>query len=135
MSDLITVIQEYQREVDDGLALFEQQVGRRDLIAAWREGILEKSGVLKDGTEYEFHGVGCCLFFNDHEIDFDFSVGERSDGFDSWKLWRYAKQFPDRFPRYQSKSEVEKDFGGLVAAGMIVQLFPAQSALYFFVEQ
>lgn len=135
MSDLITVIREYRKEVDHGLVLFEQQVGRRDLIAAWREGLLEKSGLLKDGTEYELHGVGCSLFFNGHEVDFDFSVGERSDGFDAWKLWRYAKQFPDRFPRYQRKSEVEKDFGELVSNGMIVQLFPAQSPLYFFSGQ
>lgn len=134
MSDLITVIQAYRKEVENGLLLFQMQIGRQDLIAAWREGLLEKSGVLSDGTEYEFHGVGCCLFVNDHEVDFDFSVGGRSDGFDSWKLWRYAKQFPDRFPRYQSKDEVEKDFRELVATGVIVQQFPVQNALYFFAE-
>lgn len=135
MRDLIAVIQAYRKEVDHGLSLFEKQVGRRDFISAWREGTLEKTGVLSDGTEYEFHGVGCCLFINDHEVDFDFSVDGRPDGFDSWKLWRYAKQFPDRFPRYQSKDELEKDFGNLLADGMIVQLFPAQSPLYFLADR
>lgn len=131
MTDLVDVIQQYHYEVDQAVGLLEKQIGRRDLIAAWREGVLEKIGLLKDGTEYEFHGVGCCLTFSDHEVDFDFSVDGRFDGFDSWKLWRYAKQFPDRFPSYQNKSEVERDFSELVAAGMVVQLYPTQSPLYF----
>lgn len=134
MNDLINVIQAYQKEIHDGLEAFERQIGRRDLIRAWREGLLEKSGALIDGTKYEFHGIGCCLSFNDHEVDFDFSSDSRPDGFDLWRLWRYAKQFPDRFSRYQNKSEVQKDFNELIAASMVVRLFSTESTLYFLAD-
>ncbi len=93
MNDLEQLIVEYLKEVEQGLKLIDQKIGRRDILAAWRQKLLPRKGVLQDGIEYELHGIGCCLIFPDHMVDFDFAPGGRSDGFDLWRLGLYVRQF------------------------------------------
>jgi len=132
MSDLKNAIHEYLGVIENSLKLFEQRFGRRDVLSAWRQGVLSKDGMLTDDVEYELHGVGCYVSSPSFDIDFDFGPGGRSDGFDLWRLGKYLGQFPERFPEYQDKGHLEAAFEQLIKSGMISQKFPEQSSLYFF---
>jgi hypothetical protein len=70
----------------------------------------------------------------DFEIDFDFGPRGRSDGFDLWRLSKYARQFKNRFPEYQQKSRLEEAFEELKRNGVITQSFPAECLLYFMTD-
>ncbi|MCA3174540.1 MAG: hypothetical protein ING36_03225 [Burkholderiales bacterium] len=132
MSNLKNAIQEYLGSVENSLKLFEQKFGRRDVLNAWHQGVLPKEGILADNVEYELHGAGCYVSYPSVDIDFDFAPGGRSDGFDLWRLGKYLRQFPERFPEYQDKGHLESAFEQLIKSGMISQKFPEQSSLYFF---
>jgi len=131
MNDLKDMITEYLQAVEKGLKLFEQKIGRRDILAAWHEGALPREGKLLDDVEYELHGIGCWLSFPEYEIDFDFGPNGRSDGFDLWKLNKYVKQFAERFPALQKAKQLEATFEQLKIYGIITQKYPQQSSLYF----
>jgi hypothetical protein len=62
--------------------------------------------MLSEDIEYHMHGAGCVVEFSDFDVDFDFANWEEV-GFDAWRLWRYAKQFPERYPDYQERESVE----------------------------
>ena len=112
---LLPIIQDYLRDVRRGVDAFRRDIERDDIIAAWRDGAIGKDGVLSDGTKYELHGIGCTFYFTDCEVDFDFGVSGRIDGFDFWRLWDYARQFPDRYPYYPDKSSMKLDYDRLVS--------------------
>lgn len=133
MNNLEEVIAEYLQAVEKGLKLFDQKAGRRDILAAWHEGVLPREGGLLDDVEYKLHGIGCWISFQGYEIDFDFSPDGRSDGFDLWRLGKYVKQFPERFPMFQKTEQLEVAFEQLKQCGVIVQIYPQQSTLYFLV--
>lgn len=110
------LIAEYLEAVEKCLTLFEAKFGRRDLIRAWREGDLSPSGVLTDGVNYHLHGVGCVVEYQDFDVDFDFATRDKV-GFDAWRLWMFAKQFPERYPDYQERSAIQAGIDSIVADG------------------
>lgn len=128
---MIDAIKDYQNAIEHGLALFDAQYGRRDILAAWREKVIPKSGVLRDGVEYELHGIGCCFHFSDFEVDFDFAPNGRADGFDLWRLGKYVRQFPSRYPDGQDKNLLAIAFDDLVSKGVMIQRFPNDTPLWF----
>lgn len=67
------------------------------------------------------HGVGCRVEFPDHEIDFDFANGQEV-GFDAWRLWVYAGQFPERYPEYQKRHAVEVALAECCSDGTISRI-------------
>ena len=118
MEDLIA---DYLQQVESCLAIFEAKFGRRDLIRAWREGILPPTGELADGVKFHIHGVGCSVEKSDYDIDFDFATRDEV-GFDAWRLWRFAKQFPTRYPDYQERSAVEAGLDNIVMSNMAARV-------------
>jgi|EndMetStandDraft_7_1072992.scaffolds.fasta_scaffold19342_3 hypothetical protein len=103
---IANLITDYLSAVEECLVLFEQKFGRRDLVRAWREGVIPQAGELADGIEYQMHGIGCGVEYTDHDVDFDFA-NQHEVGVDAWRLWRYAKQFPKVYPHYQECDAVE----------------------------
>lgn len=131
MSTLKEAILDYLQAVKNGLNLFDQKFGTKDILAAWRKGALPKEGQLSDEAEYELHGVGCHIFFPEFDIDFDFAPNGRSDGFDLWRLWKYVRQFEERFPELQDKQRLEIEFETMKKNATVVQEFAPQCQLYF----
>lgn len=126
---IVNLITDYLSAVDDCLALFDQKFGRRDLVRAWKEGVVPQTGELSDGIEYQMHGVGCAVEYADHDVDFDFA-NQHEVGFDAWRLWRYAKQFPKRYPDYQHRAAVEAEMAQSLSAGTISRIetnYPGES--------
>lgn len=114
------VIAEYLQQVEKCLSLFESKFGRRDLVRAWRERAIPQAAELAEGIEYHMHGVGCAVEFSDYDVDFDFASPDQA-GFDAWRLWLFAKQFPERYPEYQDREVVESALNRLIEAGAIAR--------------
>ena len=120
MKTIFDLATEYLSAVEGCLVLFERKFGRRDLIRAWREGVFPREGMLADEVKYVIHGVGCAVEFADHFVDFDFS-GTCEVGFDAWRLWRYATQFPEAYPDYQDYAAVEIALADGLSAGAFMR--------------
>lgn len=120
---LIEAIREYFVEVEKALALLQERFGREDVLRALREGVIPERGRLASGVEFRFHGAGCRLNYDGgREVDFDFLPDGRRVGVDVWRIWRYAAQFPDRFPEYAEKASVAVEFMALASDGTLVPL-------------
>ena len=115
------VISEYLQQVEKSLILFEGRFGRRDLVRAWREKIIPQEGELAEGIEFRMHGVGCAVEFPAYDVDFDFASRDRV-GFDAWRLWLFAKQFPDRYPLYQDREAIVAALAERIDAGAIARV-------------
>ncbi|WP_155956593.1 hypothetical protein [Rhizobium sp. CF080] len=119
MSDFLHLVHEYVAEVKMCIDLFDQHFGRKDIVRAWREGKLPQTGILPGNIRYQIHGKGCQVEFATHDIDFDFADWEGNFGFDAWKLWLFASQFPEKYPQLQHQGIVEEEMKRYVLNGSI----------------
>ena len=91
--------------------------------------MIPQTGELSERVEYRMHGVGCAVEFTDHEVDFDFAT-DREVGFDAWRLWVYAEQFPEQYPEYQELAAVEGSLAECQSDGTIsrvASMYPGES--------
>lgn len=114
----IMLINEYQVTVQRVVSALRAGFDRDDLLTARRRGEIPKSGVIS-GIEFSFHGVGCLGTVDGVEVDFDFGPNGRSDGFDAWRLWNFAKQKPTTYPQFQQREDVETALEMLAHSGDI----------------
>jgi hypothetical protein len=128
---LLDLVSKYNSEVSTCLSLFNETFGRTDLIRAWREGKIPQEGQLP-GAHYRLHGVGCAVEYEDRIIDFDFGNWTET-GFDAWRLWSYANQFPKDYPDYQDLTSVEMALKSSEDEGKIAK-FPDNGKLFRFPE-
>jgi hypothetical protein len=90
------VVLTFQTMLRAALALLASEVffiGRKGdfgPMVGWTvAGDIVRSGMLPDGSEYKFHGVGCLVVTRDEsEVDFDWSP-EGEVLFDVWRLRRF----------------------------------------------
>lgn len=115
---LLELINDYMSAVEKALAMFEKAFGRRDLIKAWREGTIPQTGKLPGEVEYQMHGIGCWVDLPEGEVDFDFAYSN-DVGFDTWRLWSYAKHSQNRYPSYQNQEDIEQALADASAVGVI----------------
>jgi len=102
--------------------LLRLSFGRSDVLRAWRIGDRPQIGHAAWG-HYEMHGYGCTVFLADVTIDVEFSDRGRL-GFDGWRLWRFARQRPARWPMYQDLNRVERDLSAAVQDGIFGRARP-----------
>lgn len=127
---ILNLIKDYQNDVKLFMKLFNEKYARKDIIRAWHDGDIPQNGKVTDTIEYELHGIGCCVFFPDREIDFDFGPNLRTDGFDLWRLKQYIKQNTNP-GKYPTNDELEVSFNQLAECGAIKKIYE-NSNLYFF---
>ena len=121
------LIDDYLAAVERCLALFYERFQRRDLIRAWRGGAIPQRGDLVQNVRYRFHGVGCAVELSDCEVDFDFA-SELEVGFDAWRLWLHARQFPHRYPEYGDRIAVDRMLAACLSEGRVRKAPPSPSA-------
>ena len=73
-------------------------------------------GKTDDGIQYFKHGFGVAVKFDGGEIDIDFGDKGEFDGFDGWRLFRFAEESKFRTP-YKNHREVEADIIDAEAKG------------------
>lgn len=134
MKEILELINDYQNTVKAGVKEMQKEFNTRQLFAAWKSKAIPKNGVLKSGTEYDFHGIGCFLTINNITVNFDFGPDNRYDGFDLWRLGCFVDERPKLYKRYfKNKSLLEEDFQELIEKHIIFEpkWFPGSSLYYF----
>lgn len=104
---LLSLIDDYLADIKVGVNAFEKQYGSTDLITACQQGLIPKQGQLTNKIHYELHGIGCCFYINDKEVDFDYGVDRRYDGFDLWRLQQYLPHAGQHFENITEQDLVE----------------------------
>src|SRR5689334_16822660 len=98
MDDERRLIRDYQQAVQMVVSALKMRFGREDLLTAHHQGQIPKEGTV-GAVAFTFHGVGCRGTLGTIEVDFDFGPDGRTDGFDAWRLWDFARQSPAKYPR------------------------------------
>jgi hypothetical protein len=85
-----------------------------DLLKAWMHRKVPQRGWLDDerSVSYFFHGIGCRVEFGLVEVDFDFGRRGRHDGFDAWRLARFAATVPE-FDQFQDVDKLHAELESL----------------------
>jgi hypothetical protein len=132
---LVILIHEYQARVLEAAALFQKYKGIDPLsLMYWRQSGLAIEGFIdpERSIEYGFHGIGCWVNLPSGEVDWDFGQEGRLDGFDAWRLWRFAEDGTDKFPEFKRKETLDEAFSHAVAHGIICAPFKGrQDNLYY----
>jgi hypothetical protein len=90
------LIHDYQAAVARAVAeLKSGGIDVPDSNRGWSLNGMPQRGVLPSGATYAKHGYGCHVSLADGEVDFDFGDSGEIDGFDGWRLWRYAEPRSD----------------------------------------
>ena len=122
--ELRRFIIEYQREVSEACRLLRiaLQVDD-DLLNAWMRREVPQKGWLDERrtVSYCFHGIGCCVRFGSVEVDFDFGPGGRHDGFDAWRLGRFAETFTG-FEQFRDVDKLHAELESLERTGLVNHL-------------
>ncbi|WP_437576750.1 DUF6896 domain-containing protein [Sorangium sp. So ce887] len=107
------------------------ELGVHDLLGAVNNRVFPRTGHLKDGASYHFHGVGCSVETPTLCVDFDFGPNGRVDGFDAWRLRAFAEQSPDD-SQFHDLKVVEAALRDLETRGIVKKLGWAPSPhLYY----
>jgi hypothetical protein len=104
------LIHDFQAGVRESLGLFQEHRGLdAAAVMCWRQqeelpqiGHIDAAGEIP----YFFHGIGCCVHLPSGAVDWDFGHGGRSDGFDGWRLARFASERAGKYPEFIDASRV-----------------------------
>jgi len=118
MSDERELIREYQDAVRGIVSALRRGFGRDDFLSATRRGEVPKEGSIGK-VEFSFHGVGCRGTKDGVEVDFDFGPDGRTDGFDAWRVWDFAKKNAAKYPTFQDCESVDEAMRRLERSGEI----------------
>jgi len=75
------------------------------------------SGSLPDGGEYNIHGYGCAVNSPAVRVDFDFGADGQIDGFDCWRLLRFAGNKLEKQYGIADESELRSIFDNACNSG------------------
>ncbi len=131
-NDLLLLISDFLAEVKLSLELCEKKFGSRSLHQLWKDKKISQRGEISDGVSYQLHGNGCMFEFPDHCVDFDFGPEERADGFDAWRLYNYACEYPDKYPKYTNLEHVELELKKYEQMNIVSKIKNSYSNLFFF---
>ena len=100
---LVRLISDYQASVSAAVELMRKSGIERPLTSTdWAVNGIPQRGELVGGVSYFKHGFGCAVELPTGKIDFDFGDAGQIDGFDAWRLARFAE---NRLPDYGFESE------------------------------
>lgn len=94
---------------------------------SWIETDIPTHGTLEGGISYYKHGNGCLVDLPSGSVDFDFGWLGEIDGFDSWRLTKFAGSELANYG-FETKGAVENSFDAAVKSGELVQ---SGSILYY----
>ena len=135
--DIIEFIQDYQRQVDFVVKVFKHKYNTTDILHSWRRGLYKQAGKIKEFgiQKYYFHGIGLAATIDNVLVDFDFSdyPDMRHDGFDAWRLHKFAENHPNNYRQFANKKVLDDHFSQLINDCIIYKPETRyDSTLYFF---
>jgi len=99
-----------------------------DSNRGWALNAMPQRGTLPSGATYAKHGYGCHVTLAEGEVDFDFGDNGEIDGFDGWRLWRYAEPRSDTYGP-TSYAALSDELAALHAKGVLRK--DVQGSLYY----
>ena len=133
--ELRSIIVDYQTRVAEAVCLLEVQLKLQENgWLSWRSSGVEGSGWLDEARRisYRYHGIGCCVMFDQVVVDFDSGPDGRIDGFDAWRLSFFARTVR-KHAAFSGCELLRQELADLHALGELIS-FPNQlgSHLFFF---
>lgn len=114
---LHNLILAYQRAVRWAVSELERGgIPRPTSCDEWAGADIPGRGELRLGVRYFKHGYGVTVGSSSVVVDFDFGQSGQIDGFDAWRLWRFAEDNSDKFG-FVEQEELKQAFHAAVAAG------------------
>ncbi|WP_085641175.1 MULTISPECIES: hypothetical protein [unclassified Pseudomonas] len=129
--DFSSLIASFLESVESSLKLLEDKFGSRELQKLCRQNKIAQRGEITDTISYQLHGNGCMVEHPDYCIDFDFAPDERTDGFDAWRLYNYACEFPEKYASYTNLRTIETILKEYEEQKIIQKIENSTSNLYF----
>lgn len=135
--ELQRLIVEYQRRVSEACRLLRERLPfDGNLLKARMHREVPQKGWLDDSqsVSYSFHGIGCHVRFGSVDVDFDFGPGGRHDGFDAWRLAKFAETF-EGFEQFHDTDKLGAELESLERGGMLVRFGTRLDGhLYYFAD-
>lgn len=114
---LARLIESYRMAVVKAVTLLERAgIPRPSSNHAWTRMDVPGRGELGRGYRYFKHGYGCAVRGPEWSIDFDFGDRGQIDGFDAWRLYRFAEKKLRQYG-FDSQEDFERAFEEAKAAG------------------
>jgi hypothetical protein len=132
--DLKLLIFDFLSAVEASLKLLEDKFGSRSLHQLWHDNKIAQRGEIFKGVSYQLHGNGCMIEYPEYCVDFDFGPNGRTDGFDAWRLYNYACEFPEKHAKYTNFATVESELNQYIQENMVKKMDNSTSNLYFFTQ-
>ena len=110
----------YQASVRTAVELMQQSGIPLPITSGdWIANEIPAQGELVGGVTYYKHGAGCLVDLPSGAVDFDFGTLGEIDGFDAWRLAKFAGS---EFAKYEfeTKEEIETSFQSAVKSGSLV---------------
>jgi Domain of unknown function (DUF6896) len=129
----LKMIEAFQRQTARANALLQEFLHLVNPMY-WRQGGISRTGYCGPGNSihYYYHGSGCTVESDDLLIDWDYGLDGRVDGFDLWRLWRFAEESTNSFPEFRDEEVLEGVFQEAIKRKLIHQPFLAkQDDLYY----
>jgi hypothetical protein len=119
---ILSLIEDFNNEVKLAVQQFYNKYNRTDLLRAWHDTTIPRSGKLNNIViHYAFHGAGLYAQLKNKKIDFDFGKDNRIDGFDAWRLKSFADSQTKKYNDYWTLEKLEIDLVQLENKGIIVK--------------
>jgi hypothetical protein len=132
--NLKLLIFDFLGAVETSLQLLEDKFGSRSLHQLWHDNKIAQRGEIFKGVSYQLHGNGCMIEYPEYCVDFDFGPNGRTDGFDAWRLYNYACEFPEKHAKYTNLTTVESELNQYIQENMVKKIDNSTSNLYFFTQ-
>jgi hypothetical protein len=129
---LRSLITDYRAAV--GRAILELRRGRIAMPISnvgWAIAKIPAEGTLPSGATYEKHGYGCKVSMAEGVVDFDFGDNGEINGFDAWRLWRYAEPRADKYG-VTTHMTIREELQTLHALGQLVR--ESHGSLYYLAD-
>jgi hypothetical protein len=117
---LSRLITDYQVAVQRGVELMRLSgIPLPSSNIGWTATKVPQRGLLNSSVPYFKHGYGCTIVLPEGEVDFDFGANGETNGFDAWRLARYAEHRPGKYG-FASRQELEIQFQAAVNSGSLI---------------
>lgn len=114
------LISDYQASVRTAVELIQRSGIKLPVTSHdWVETSIPAHGKLDGGINYYKHGYGCLVELPSGSVDFDFGRMGEIDGFDAWRLVKFADSEWAKY-EFESKDAIEISFDAAVKSGSLV---------------
>ena len=130
------LICKYLNGVRQFTASLKSEYGVENILIAKRRRVIPLEGTTKDGLfKFSFHGIGCCAECADFTVDFDFGDDGSIEGFDAFRLARFASTLKEFETTPPTESEIRDALRSLVAQGFVIEPRLEPSPHLFYLQE